>query len=68
MANFGEWPHICAVLSAEYIGEDVSIQIKPIVAKPDTVQEQLVKVYQCGASLIDYGVVLTAGHCVNNTE
>eukprot|EP00092_Neocalanus_flemingeri_P046630 GFUD01052514.1.p1 GENE.GFUD01052514.1~~GFUD01052514.1.p1 ORF type:complete len:444 (-),score=109.11 GFUD01052514.1:105-1436(-) len=51
-AKFGEWPHICAVLKKEYIGED----------------EQLVKIYQCGASLIADGVVLTAGHCVNDTE
>eukprot|EP00092_Neocalanus_flemingeri_P026866 GFUD01029122.1.p1 GENE.GFUD01029122.1~~GFUD01029122.1.p1 ORF type:complete len:451 (-),score=102.42 GFUD01029122.1:49-1401(-) len=51
-AKFGEWPHICAVLKKEYIGE----------------AEQLVKIYQCGASLIADGVVLTAGHCVNDTE
>lgn len=24
-ANFGEWPHVCAVLKKEYVGEDVSI-------------------------------------------
>lgn len=51
-AKFGEWPHVCAVLRKEYIGPD----------------EQLVKVYQCGASLIAGRVVLTAGHCVNDTS
>jgi len=51
-AEFGEWPHVCAVLKKEYIGEN----------------DQLVKVYHCGASLISAGVVLTAGHCLNDTN
>jgi len=36
--------------------------------KKEFVEEELVKVYLCGASLIADGVVLTAGHCVNDTE
>jgi len=47
-AKFGEWPHVCAILKKESIGEDTL----PL------------KIYQCGASLIDYGVVLTAAHCI----
>ena len=31
-------------------------------------QNEEVHVYLCGASLIAPQVVLTAGHCVNNTE
>jgi len=47
-AKFGEWPHVCAILKKETIGDDTG----PL------------KIYQCGASLIDYGIVLTAAHCI----
>ena len=65
------------MLRKEYIGPDVSKQIKflnkcqSIISthySPWYIQEQLVEVYQCGASLIAGGVVLTAGHCVNDTK
>ena len=52
-AKFGEWPHVCALLKIETIGGDV---------------DKEVKVYLCGASLIEERVLLTAGHCVNDTE
>jgi len=51
-AKFGEWPHVCAVLKKEYIGDSA----EPLM------------VYQCGASLVADSVVLTAGHCVNDTK
>lgn len=51
-AKFGEWPHVCAILKKELIGDETS----PL------------KIYQCGASLIDYGIVLTAAHCIADTK
>ena len=27
-AKFGEWPHVCAILKKEYIGDNVSTNIK----------------------------------------
>jgi len=52
VAQFGEWPHVCVVLRQEFIGN----LKKPLL------------VYQCGASLLADNIVLTAGHCVNDTE
>ena len=43
-SQFGEWPHMCALLRVEVEGE---------------------RVYQCGASLLEPGVLLTAAHCVD---
>jgi len=51
-ANFGEWPHVCAVLRREDI-PDISGHVD---------------VYMCGASLIAKDVVLTAAHCLDDTE
>jgi len=51
-ANFGEWPHVCAILKSVTVGE----------------ADEYVQVYLCGASLIAPQVVLTSGHCVNDTE
>merc|ERR1712223_1671957 len=50
-AEFGEWPHVCALLKKEDIGNG-----EPL------------KIYECGASLIDDQVLLTAAHCVKDIK
>lgn len=49
-AEFGEWPHVCAVLRKETLG---SKDGEPLL------------IYQCGSSLLDEGVLLTGAHCVH---
>merc|ERR1712212_590698 len=50
-SQFGEWPHMCAVLAEEVVSQGYG--------EPETLN-----MYECGSSLIAPGVLLTAAHCV----
>merc|ERR1712061_91768 len=53
-SQFGEWPHMCAILHEKPIEQEAGYGGEP----------QTVNLYQCGGSLIAPGTILTAAHCV----
>merc|ERR1711981_569027 len=62
-AQFGEWPHICAVLKKEVVTKQTEGY-----SQQQQEEEEEILVFQAGASLIAPGVVLTAAHKVAEFE
>ena len=68
-ANYAEWPHVCAILKNVTVGLQVDTsKYHDDTIRDDLLQDDVVQVYLCGASLITPQVVLTSAHCVNDTN
>merc|ERR1719348_1543507 len=69
-SQFGEWPHMCAILRKEVLEDTAGQQSAPSEQQQQQQQEyqqpepQTIFVFQGGASLIEPNVVLTGAHKV----